>query len=331
VLGGLVAEELRASCRTVLVGSRRPDVTRPGHVMLDLERPETVERAVATADLVVTTVADPHLVAHRSVLAHGGTLVDLSAGPVAPGRALAREVAELCGGIGVRGRVVLHAGMAPGVTSLVAAELLAAHPEADEVELVFTLSVNGVGGPASGDFAWRGLTAVPEHRTVDVPLPEPWGPSECLGFAETERGWLGSAADGRAVGVFLAYDDARRQATLLQGNAAGAFRELPRAALRRVRPIGPHGPTHEPVAHWVAVLRGGRRLAVRTVECRGDYLHTARVARVLADAAMPRRPGVYGMDEAFTLRELRPALRAAGIAVVDRSVFGDELASRLAS
>jgi saccharopine dehydrogenase-like NADP-dependent oxidoreductase len=45
----------------------------------------------------------------------------------------------------------MNAGLAPGVTNLVAAERLRAHPEADDLEIVFTLSSATARGPASVD------------------------------------------------------------------------------------------------------------------------------------------------------------------------------------
>ncbi len=67
----------------------------------------------------------------------------------------------------------MNAGIAPGMTNLLVADLLARHPEADEVELVFTVSVKGSGGPAGGHPDW--LTATMRHRTTVVRLPEPFG------------------------------------------------------------------------------------------------------------------------------------------------------------
>ncbi len=69
-------------------------------------------------------------------------------------------------------------------TNLLAAGLLARHPEADEVELVFTISVKGSAGPAGGHPDW--LTATKRHRTTVVRLPEPFG--EVLTIGELEPG-----------------------------------------------------------------------------------------------------------------------------------------------
>jgi len=91
--------------------------------------------------------------------------------------------------------VVMNAGIAPGVTNLLAAQLLEENPGADEAELVFTVTAKGTGGAASADFAHRGFTGQGHHRVKQVALPEPFGSRRVLGFAEPDGGWLG--ADGR--------------------------------------------------------------------------------------------------------------------------------------
>ena len=67
----------------------------------------------------------------------------------------------------MRGTVLMNSGIAPGLTNLLVADMLARHPEADEVELVFTVSVKGSAGPAGGHP--DRLTATKRHRTTVVP------------------------------------------------------------------------------------------------------------------------------------------------------------------
>jgi len=66
----------------------------------------------------------------------------------------------------------MNAGIAPGVTNLLAAELLEENPDADEVELVFTVTTHGTGGAAAAPFAHRGFTGRGHHRVMQVTLPE---------------------------------------------------------------------------------------------------------------------------------------------------------------
>ena len=79
----------------------------------------------------------------------------------------------------------MNAGIAPGVTNLVAAALLEQHPEANEFELVFTVTTKGSGGKAAAAFAHRGLTGVRHHRTATAQLCPPFGTRRCLASQST--------------------------------------------------------------------------------------------------------------------------------------------------
>ncbi len=184
VLGAHLSREFAAAGWDVIPTGRKPD-PRPEFRRLDLREGWMIAAAIADADVVVNTVPDESTTAERIVLREGGILINVSALPATASWKLRRERPD------PSGIVVMNAGIAPGVTNLVAAELLAAHPEADEVELVFTVSSEATVGRAGREFAHRGLTSVGHHRTTVVPLPEPFGERRCLGFAEPERGWLG--------------------------------------------------------------------------------------------------------------------------------------------
>jgi hypothetical protein len=268
--------------------------------------------------LVVNTVPHRELTAEHLVLERGGTLINISALPAAASRAL-RAVAG-----GARGTVLMNAGLAPGVTTIVAADLLRRHPEAEELEMVFTVSSAGARGAASADFLRRGLTAVAQHRTVVVPLPEPFGERLCLGFGEDDAGWLGGIAEGRLVRPYICVTEAAEHERLLALNGAGAMNRLPGSAFFQRRPDGHGTPTPEPVAHWIAAIRGDRRLAVRTVRCRGDFLHAAWSAVVFAEAllafARSGGGGCFDPEEVCTLEDVQAGLRDVGISVVPAGV-----------
>jgi hypothetical protein len=309
VFGAMTVDAFTAAGWDVRMGVRRP---QPGQVDIDLDRPELVAAALDEHELVVNTVPHPELLAERHVLEHGGTLINTSSLPAAAGRSL-RAVAG-----GARGRVLMNAGIAPGVTALVAADLLRLHPKAQELEIVFTHSVRSAAGPASADFFYRGLTAVTRHRTALVPLPSPFGERVCLGFSENESGWLGGLAEGRAVRLYVCIAEPPVHEHLLELNRAGAMHTLPPPPADTPRPPGDGSAGDEPVAHWIAAIRGGRRLGARTIECRGDFLHAARSTVVFADALLAGQPegGCFDPEELWTLGSLEPELRAAGIAVV---------------
>ena len=66
VLGTMIAEAFAAAGWTALRAGRRPD-PGPDFRHVDLDEPETVEKALGEADLIVTTVPDERLVAERLV------------------------------------------------------------------------------------------------------------------------------------------------------------------------------------------------------------------------------------------------------------------------
>jgi NAD(P)-dependent dehydrogenase (short-subunit alcohol dehydrogenase family) len=319
VLGSLLVDEFAGAGWKVLRGGRRHD-ERADFRHVDLDEPETVTRAIAEADLVINPVPDAGLTAERVVLDRGGLLINVSAMPARAARRLREQTTR------VRGAVVMNAGIAPGLTNLIAADLLAAHPEADEVELCFTVSTKSTSGRAGGDFAHRNLTTPARHRTTVIPLPEPFGARRCLGFAEPDAGWLDEAAANLVVSPYLCIAERPVHRALLALNAAGLISRLPRAAFRPPPANGGEA-TREPVAHWVAVLEQGQRIAARTLHCCGDYRAAARSAVIIADELIDgdrntarARSGVFDPETLLSLERLAPALRDAGIVPVDQAI-----------
>lgn len=316
-MGTLTARAFATAGWAVRAGARRP---LPGQVEIDLDSAQSIAAAVAEEELVVNAVPHEELLVERHVLEHGGTLINVSALPASAGRSL-RAVSGAA-----RGTVLMNAGLAPGVTTIVAADLLRQNPDAGELEIVFTLSATAPRGPASAGFIDRGLTTVAHHRTALVPLPEPFGERRCLGFREGDAGWLGGIAEGRVVRQYICITEQAIHERLLELNAAAALNELPRELIGARSPSADGTPSAEPVGHWIAAVREGRRLSARTVECRGDFLHAARSTVVFADALLARsqQPGCFDPEEICTLSAVRAKLQAAGItiAVADGPIRG---------
>lgn len=299
VLGALLVRGFEQAGWKVTRGGRRPD-ERSDFLHVDLDEPETVATAIGHADVVLNPVPDGGLVAERMVLDQGGCRSTSRPCPPPPAGA--------------------SAGIAPGVTNLIAADLLAVHPEADEVELAFTVSTKSTSGRAGGDFAHRNVTTIPRHRTAVIPLPEPFGTRRCLGFAEPDAGWLGTVAADRAVSPYVCIAERGAHRTMLALNKAGVMSRLPRATFRSP-PVADGDPaSREPVAHWIAVLKEGQRIAARTLECAGDYRGAAQSAVAFADALTEngRHAGVFYPEDVLSLSQLARRLHQAGIAVIDR-------------
>lgn len=313
-LGTLVADAVRRHGWVVRESSRGP-VHSSGSRYVDLTEPATLAPAMDGVDLVITTVPDPTLAAERHVLKHGKVLLNLSAEPATALQSLRRQEGP------AKGTVVMNAGIAPGVTNLLAAQLLRENPDADEVELVFTVTTKGTGGAASADFAHRGFTGRGHHQVRQVTLPEPFGSRRVLGFAESDRGWLGPMADGLTVSPHICLAERSVGALMRTLNAVGLISRLPRAALQSGSGAAAAEASREPVAHSVAVLHQGLCLGYRLVVGQGDFRMAASSSVVFAEAVLGRdggvaaQPGAWYPEEVLSLERLERPLRQAGINV----------------
>jgi hypothetical protein len=279
--------------------------------LVDIDRPETVVDACAGVDLVINPVSHPRLSAERAVLRHGGMLLNVASLRARERSDLAAEAA------GARGVVVLHAGLAPGLTTLVAAELLGAHPEADTLETAITFSARSAGGRAAGEFGFRLLTGARHHPTALLPFPAPLGPRRCLEVGMAGEGWAEDLAAGRATPLYVHLAERPLRAAMIALNVLRLIAFLPVSGRRAV----PAELSREPAFEWVAVLRGGRRLAARVIEGVGDYRTTIAATRAFGQALLAKRaagltrPGVWGVEKVFTLSDLRPSLEAQAVRI----------------
>jgi hypothetical protein len=225
---------------------------------------------------------------------------------------------------GARGLVVVHAGLVPGVTTLAAADLLERHPEADLVEVAFTVASTGTAGPAGAEFVYRKLTAGDRRPLFRVPLPAPFGARRCLDVGMDAEGWLSGLANGRRTRCGLCVAERARHGALLAANFLGLLGRLPRVLVVRRRGPLPTAPSREPICEWVAVRRGEEVLDAWTIEAAGDYGATVAATLVFAEAlrarhaADPGRVGVIGPEDLCTLADLRPAFEARGLRLMRR-------------
>jgi hypothetical protein len=314
VLGSALVGAFENAGWCVVRGVRR-SAGADGSIVVDLDRPETVSAAIAGVDLVVDPVPHPDLIAERLVLREGGALIDVSMRPAAAARRLRAETTTALG------TVVLNAGRTPGVSNLVVADLLAAHPNADAVEIVFSFAAGGLSGRAGGESLHRHLTSAPRHKTAVIPFPAPVGPTRCLRFAESEDGWLGDLARRRAVATYARFSPRVLHRSMLGVNALRLMRAVPLAALVPRGTDRPNELTTESLTEWVAVGRQGARLAARTMTGAGNYRVTAAATLVLAEALLDSvrrngaRFGCFEPQELFSLPELAADLRRRGLTV----------------
>ena len=207
------------------------------------------------------------------------------------------------------------------MSNLVVADLLAAHPDADAIEIAFSFTAGGTSGRAGGESVHRYLTSVRSHASAVIPFPEPIGPTPCLRFAESEDGWLGDLAGGRAVSTYARFSPPALNRAVLGVNALRLMRALPLAAFLPRGERSPSELTSESLIEWVGVRRHGTLVEARTITGAGNYRVTAAATLVLAEALLDparrdrARPGCFEPQELFTLPELQANLRQRGVAV----------------
>lgn len=311
VLGRVLVEQLTQGGWDVQRGTRDPDAP-PGSIRVNLNEPGTVAVAIREVGLVINTAPDLKLTAERMVLESGGLLINVSAMP----SSAAQELRDQPGPF--RGTVMMNAGVAPGLTNLVAADLINRYPSADQIDLVFTVSAKSPVGEAGSEFAYRGLTSVNRHKTIKVTLPPPYRRRRCIGFAETERAWLGEIAGGRTVNTFICFTERPANFLMLVMNQAGLIRRAA-AAIVKAAPSrsGTSEPGREPIAHRISLSLHGQPLVAATLRAQGDYsaaaVATACIARALLTDPTKRRPGVFDPDQLLEWTDVEGDLRRSGV------------------
>jgi hypothetical protein len=318
VIGSFIARAFGDAGWEATRAGRRPE-DADDFRLVDLDRPETVDPAVADASLVVSTVHHPGLHAERAVLRDGGTLIHLDDLREGDRERLRREVPE------PRGLVLDRSGLG-GVTGLAIKEMLSEHPEADTVEFGFLLSAAERTGPAGALLARR-LMAGDGGRLPDatIDLPAPFGRRRCIeAVPSVAREMVGPLAGGRAVRLYGCFVPRPVGGVVRAMNAVGLLSRLPESAYTLGRGKVPKDLSSQPTAHWGRVLRGEEVLAERFVLGNGDYRSTVGATRVYAEALQrkSRHTGVLGVDELFELREFERALSEHCIRVERRPHVG---------
>ena len=314
-LGRLCAQALHDAGLNVIRAGRRAEDS-PDFRLVDLDEPRTITDACAGVDLLVSTVRHPAHAAERTVLRDGGMLLTIASLWASDWAQLKADAA------GGRGLVVL-AGLAPGVYSLVLKQLLNEQPEADGLEIAGTFSVFQSSGPAGVmDFIHPAFTSSNRHPTRVFEFPAPIGRRRCLQVAGPEIGIFGDLADGRSARAYFAMIERPIQAVLLVLNGLGLLSRVPRRLATAGRRFTRGRTTTEPKRDLLLATRGARRLTGRFVEGQGDYLMTAAATVVFARALLgrqatePRLTGVLGAEEIFELSELQSEFECGGIRIL---------------
>jgi hypothetical protein len=310
MLGRAVVEQFRAQGWEVQLAGRK-DNGGDDFRYIDLDRPETITQAISGADLVVSTVSHPGFTVERMVAEQGGILVNCSH---AAGRAAAAITSDAHQ---PRGTVLLNAGLVPGVANLLAAQLLGQHPQAECLEIAFTVLSSGSAGRAGGEWVHRGLTAKRHHHVVKLPMPEPLGELACIQVTEQDDGGYGAVAGSRRIEIYLGFGDRALNSILRAVNALRLMALLPKAAFASRRG-DPSGLSKEPTVVWVGARLGGQRLGASVIQCDGDYRTTAAAARIFGEELLKRgRPGCFNPEDLFSVDDLVGPLGEVGLRIAE--------------
>src|SRR5205823_7326038 len=156
-------------------------------------------------------------------------------------------------------------------------------------------------------------------------LGPPFETRTCFEVGAEERGWLSEDVLGeRKVRLGVYFRERALQGLFRSLNALRLLRGIPRLTFVAGRGAAPTEATREPICEWVAVKRGGERLAARAIHGRGDYRMTAASTIAFGEAllelrsAEPERSGVFAPEELFTLAQLQPAFEQRGFRIAER-------------
>ena len=310
VIGSFIARAFREAGWEATRAGRRSEEAGDFR-RVDLERPETVDGAVAEADLVVSAVHHAALHAERAVLRDGGTLIHLDELHDDERERLRSDVPE------PRGLVADRSGLG-GVTGLSIAEMLREHPEADAVEFGILLSMAEKAGPAGALLARRFMGGAGRRPEATIELPAPFGRRRCLeAVPKTAHEIVGALAGGREVRLYGCFTPRAASGAFRAMNAVGLLARLPESSYTLGRGRVPKKLSSQRTAHWGRVFKGDDVLASRFVLANGDYRSTVAATLVYAGALQrdSGRTGVLGIDELLELRALEPALAERDIRV----------------
>jgi len=307
---------LRSAGFDVIRAGRRPENV-PDFRTLDLDDDDAVVAAVVDADLVVSAVRHPRHTAERAVLRNGGALLSLASLSLPDRRELAAE------GTGARGLVVLHAGLAPGVYTLMLKELLREHPTADGIVMACAWSILQTSGPgAMVDFGYPAMKSAPRWPARTIEFAAPIGRRRCLYMGGPEIGFFGELAEGRDARIYACWTQRGLNLQMLFFSRMGLLAKFPLGAYTLGRRWTQRHTSHEAKRDLVMVMKGRRCLGAAHVAGDGDYLMTGAATGALAGVMKDKlrrdsnMRGVVGAEEFFDLDALRPGLEQRGVRIV---------------
>lgn len=312
-LGSFVAKEFARQGWTVLRAGRRPDSSTDFR-HIDLDEPLTWNAALADVDLVVSTVPHPGLPLERHVLETGGLCLSAATVPRSALRRLDIPPRD------VRGTVVPHIGLTPGLSNLLAEDLLRLHPRASEIDIGLTFAASGASGEEGREWVFRHFAEAETSLRRPVPLPPPIHTRACVWTSLVDEGWLPNEHSPPVQRLEFCMIEKSVDA-LLRGLASAhlmaLFARIYAPSYRRRLP----SPTHEQIYQWASVREPSGTEHGWLISARGDYRSTA-IAIVLFAESLWRRAGnselprgLRRIQDVFTLRQMKDDFAQRGIEV----------------
>lgn len=285
---------------------------QPGDVVsIDLTDREALAALMNRVDVTVNTVP-AGFGAESVALERGHRLLSLAITPM-PDQTTLRNTYRHA-----PGTAILNAGLAPGVSNLVVADLVRHDPAGTgKISIAVPLPWNNYHGAEGVRLVHRYMTKSGRHGSYSgvhdsllIKFPDPIGVKNCVGWAERDAGWVQRLAGGRLVRAYCYLDSPLLNSLIHTMNKMGSLHRLPLSPFLRMTERM-DAPTVEPVSIAVS-LQQGETLHSRIIECNGWYLSAAQAGEVMArefvsDNTLVAR-GCIDSDEAFTLRRIAPLL-----------------------
>ena len=312
-LGTILVDELSQRGWNVLRGGRHPD-SSDDFRLIDLDEPSTWNLALVDVDIVISTVPHPELPLERHILESGGLLLS----PATIPRSSLQKLTTSAGS--ARGTVIPHAGLTPGLGTLLAAELLNSHPHAAEIAIGITFSGLGTAGGEGAKWTFGHFAEGARSKRRMVRLPPPMNNRSCGTKNLANEGWL---ADDRWPPVQrLEFCMAEKPVDLmLRGLARLHF--LPLYARLHVLAFGKRRPvaTDEQIFHWASVREPSGLEEGLLISARGDYRSTAIASVIFAEFLWPRAarselaPGLVRIQDVLKLNDVKDTFEERGISI----------------
>jgi len=314
-LGSFVARELRLRGWDILRAGRRPE-SAPDFRRVDLDDQATWGDTFVGSELIVSTVPHSELLLERHMLETGGVLLSPATVPRA---ALEKLTAYQRNPKGV---VIPHAGLTPGLSNLLAAALLEAAPDADELAIGLIFKALGASGEKGRKWVFRLFAEGVVSPVRAVQLPSPLGFRGCVSTDLSAEGWLVDThrppvqrlefcMAEKPIDAMLRGLSSIHLATLFSRIAAPAYmHRIPR-------------PTDEQIYQWAWVRRPSGAKQGWLISATGDYRSTAVAVRLFAeaifrlnaDSRLPR--GLVRLQDVLKMNDVKKEFAASGISILE--------------